>query len=308
MKFIDLFSGIGGFRLALENQGCECVFACELSNKKRDIYFQNFNMKPFEDITKINVKDIPSHEIITAGMPVQAFSSIGKKGGFDDSRGKLFFDIIRIAKYHKPYFIIMENVRNIVTMENGKLLKTIKSELQKINYRLHYQTLNASEFGIPQFRIKTFLIAIKNDLNYSYIPLKGTFQQVFLKDILESEAIPNMVVRNDIKIFKNDNEIDCMLKPIQLGYIGKGGRAERIYSVKGHAIALLANAGGGGGKTGLYMTPQGVRILTINECKRLMGFPTTHIVSKGGQGYKELGDAVIPKLVELVYNNIIKIK
>jgi DNA (cytosine-5)-methyltransferase 1 len=128
---------------------------------------------------------------------------------------------------------------------------------------------------------------------------------VFLSDILESEVDSKLIMTHvDAKIRLNEAEITYELKAIRVGEIGKGGQGERIYSVKGHAVTQSAHGGGWGAKTGLYNTPQGVRRLTLTEGKRVMGFPDTHIVSAGTQGYQQLGNAVIPVMIGLVYDNI----
>ncbi len=123
MKFIDLFAGIGGFRYALENLGATCVFSCEWDKFCRESYKLNFNEIPHGDITQINEKDIPKHDILCAGFPCQPFSVSGKQKGFNDTRGTLFFDIARIVKYHKPKIILLENVKNLKAHNGGEHLK-----------------------------------------------------------------------------------------------------------------------------------------------------------------------------------------
>jgi DNA (cytosine-5)-methyltransferase 1 len=154
-------------------------------------------------------------------------------------------------------------------------------------------------------------VALKKEIKSSnihaidYQPPEETKQKVYLEDILEKSVDNNMIIkRDDITISKKENEIDYTLKPVRVGVLNKGGQGERIYSPKGHAITQSAYGGGVGARTGLYNTPQGVRRLTINECKRVMGFPVDYKVSNGIQGYKQLGNAVIPDMISYVYENI----
>ncbi len=125
-RFIDLFEGLGGFRLALESFGAECVFSSEWDKAAKVVYSKNFGEEPHGDITEINEKDIPPHDILCAGFPCQAFSISGKQRGFEDSRGTLFFDVARIAKHHKPKVLLLENVKNFASHDNGRTLEIIK--------------------------------------------------------------------------------------------------------------------------------------------------------------------------------------
>ena len=147
VKFIDLFSGIGGFHLALKKTNSECVFASEWDKNCQEVYEQNFNIKPYGDITKIDAKDIPSHDLLCAGFPCQAFSISGKRLGFSETRGTLFFDVARIVKFHKPKVIFLENVKNFLNHDNGKTINVVRSTLEDLNYNVFYSLLNASNFN-----------------------------------------------------------------------------------------------------------------------------------------------------------------
>jgi len=157
-SFSDLFAGIGGFRIALESFGGKCVFSSEWDHYAALTYEHNFGEEPTGDITKIDEKDIPYHDVLCAGFPCQAFSISGKQGGFNDTRGTLFFDIARIAKYHKPKVLLLENVKHLVRHDNGKTLSTITRVLFDIGYEVFYEILDASDFGIPQSRKRVFFV------------------------------------------------------------------------------------------------------------------------------------------------------
>ena len=165
-KFIDLFSGIGGFHIAMEELGGECVFASEIDTAASQVYFDNFGILPEGDITKVNEKDIPKHDVLCAGFPCQSFSKAGNREGINDSRGTLFFDIIRIAAHHKPKFLLLENVRNLATHDNGNTWKVIKFNLDKIGYNVQDFPIIFSPhyIGIPQFRERVFILCKRKDL------------------------------------------------------------------------------------------------------------------------------------------------
>ncbi|MCL2016454.1 MAG: DNA (cytosine-5-)-methyltransferase [Defluviitaleaceae bacterium] len=301
-KFIDLFCGIGGFRLALESCGLHCVFSSEIDNHAKAAYQANFGELPSGDITQIAAQNIPKHDILCAGFPCQSFSISGKRGGISDNRGRLFYEIVRIAKFHKPSVLLLENVKNILTIDNGLVAQEITASLNEIGYNVEKYVLNASFFGVPQARERVYFVALKKEISVKYTPPQATMQNIFLEDILEEVDENFILQRDDIKI--SEQPVKNKLKPIRIGTVNKGGQGERIYSPKGHAITQSAYGGGVGARTGLYKTAQGVRRLTINECKAVMGFPQSHKVSEGIQGYQQLGNAVIPQMIRLVYESI----
>ncbi|GMO68022.1 MAG: DNA cytosine methyltransferase [Endomicrobiia bacterium] len=310
-KFIDLFCGVGGFRVALEKRGLECVFSSDIDRWAQEAYKKNFGEKPAGDITEISASKIPKHDILCAGFPCQAFSISGKRAGSSDPRGKMFYEIHRIAKYRKPLALLLENVKNILTINGGDVMKTIETKLGEIGYDLHKRVLNASYFGIPQARQRVYFVALRKDMKKLANPSlewpKGNEKEVFLGDILEKEVDKDFFIdrkRKDIRILKRENEVKKRLAPIRVGIVNKGGQGERIYSPKGHAVTQSAYGGGVGARTGLYKTKQGIRRLTITECKKVMGFSAKHYVSDGTQGYQQLGNAVVPEMIGRVYDGI----
>ena len=309
LKFIDLFCGIGGFRVALEKYGLECVFSSDIDRYAQDSYYKNFKEKPNGDITEISEKKIPNHDALCAGFPCQSFSISGKQAGIKDSRGRLFYEIIRISNYHKPKILLLENVKNILTVDNGNVIKTIESKLDEIGYKIKRHILNSSYFGVPQSRERVYFVAVRKDYSEvlnNYKEPKITMKKIFLENILEKKPSEHLFVkRDDTFISKREENIENDFKPIRVGIINKGGQGERIYSPKGHAITLSAYGGGVGARTGLYSTKEGrIRRLSINECKKIMGFSTKHIVSEGIQGYQQLGNAVIPDMIGYIWKNL----
>ncbi|MFA9289977.1 MAG: DNA cytosine methyltransferase [Solirubrobacteraceae bacterium] len=277
-KFIDLFAGIGGFHLALDYLGAKCIFASEWDKFAIETYEENFNLRPFGDITKIDEKDIPNHDILCGGFPCQAFSISGKQKGFEDTRGTLFFDIARIINFHKPKVLFLENVKNLAKHDEGKTLKTIIKTLEELEYSVFTKVLNSSNFGLPQNRERVFIVAFHNTLNSETFkfPVPPNIP-ICLEHILENEPKNAKIIeRNDIEIYKNYSvtnslfaEIELLNKPIRIGKVNKGGQGERIYHTLGHAITLSAYGGGVGSKTGLYFVNRKIveqnKIYNLNE-------------------------------------------
>ena len=313
LKFIDLFAGIGGFRIALENFGENCVFTSEWDKQCQITYKTNFNDIPFGDITKIKEEDIPSHDVLCAGFPCQAFSISGKQRGFEDARGTLFFDVARIAKYHQPKVLFLENVKNFAKHDGGKTLGVVLEVLENIGYTTFFKLLNASNFGQPTARERIYIVAFRKDLNVEDFKFPNGKNKVsILKDFLEENVDDKYFIdRDDIRIKEKEIKKDLLgsypQRPIRVGTINKGGQGERIYSIYGHAITLSAYGGGVASKTGGYLVNSKVRKLTPRECARIMGFPDNFLIPvSDSQAYKQFGNSVvIPVLIE-VYREIFK--
>jgi DNA (cytosine-5)-methyltransferase 1 len=308
--FIDLFAGIGGFRIALEELRGKCIFSSEWDKKAQETYNANFNESPVGDITKISENEIPKHDVLCAGFPCQAFSISGKQQGFEDTRGTLFFDIARIASYHKPSVLLLENVKNFVNHDGGKTIKIVYDTLEKIGYDVYHEVLNASEYGIPQSRKRVYIVAFRKDLNIKdfHFP-KPTFKKVKLKKFLQSNTkAKNQVVTKykHLKIFNNEKpEKKSVFSPIRIGTINGGGQGERIYSTDGHAITLSAYGGGIASKTGAYLINGTVRKLTPRECANIMGFPPEFIIPvSDSQAYKQFGNSVAVPIVKRIFEEV----
>lgn len=315
-KFIDLFAGIGGFHYALKSFGAECVFASEIDNNASEIYHLNHGLKPEGDITKIDERQIPKHDILCGGFPCQAFSISGKQKGFEDTRGTLFFDIARIVNYHKPKILFLENVKNFVRHDKGKTLITVIKTLEDLNYTLFYEVLNTSNFGLPQNRERVYIIGFNNaDFKNSEFQFPDLKLVSSLEDVLENNPKSGkIIIRDDISFYKNFNlienifgELEFPNKPIQIGKVNKGGQGERIYHAKGHAVTLSAHGGGVGSKTGLYKIGNNVRKLSPRECARIQGFPENFIMPESvAQAQKQFGNSVSINTLQFIIAEIIK--
>jgi DNA (cytosine-5)-methyltransferase 1 len=317
IKYIDLFAGIGGFHQAMSSFGAECVFVSEWDKKCQDVYRKNYNMDVYGDITKIDEKDIPPHDVICAGFPCQAFSVSGKQLGFQDTRGTLFFDVARIAKHHKPKVLLLENVKNFAKHDSGNTLKVVESTLQDLGYSVYHKVLNASNFGVPQKRERVYIVAFRGDLNIDNFQFPITYgKPTKLKDcLLDSKEVLDCIVTRDDVVLKNDVKIEkdefgnFSQKSIRLGIVNKGGQGERIYSPLGHAITLSAYGGGAGAKTGLYLIDGVIRKLAPRECARITGFPDSFTVDPNkNSAYKQFGNSVVVNVLKSIVENIIKSK
>ncbi len=314
-KYIDLFAGIGGFHQALSSWGAECVFASEWDKHAAKLYEKNYGIKPEGDITLIKEEDIPKHDILCAGFPCQAFSISGKQLGFEDVRGTLFFDIIRIAQYHKPKLMLLENVKNFIRHNGGDTLNVVLKLLDSVGYRVYYKVLNAGNYGLPQNRERIYFVCFRKDLRVTYFEFpKISHKPTCLLDIIESTNSDVKVVEREDIVFTKDYKPDTDLfgnlvlpnKPIQIGYVNKGGQGERIYSPFGHAITLSAYGGGVGSKTGLYLINGKVRKLSTRECARVQGYPEDFIIDESSsQAYKQFGNSVAVNVLKAIIQKIV---
>ncbi|WP_283599856.1 DNA cytosine methyltransferase [Ligilactobacillus salivarius] len=306
--FIDLFAGMGGFRIALESYGATCVYSNEWDKSVKEVYAKNFDEVPEDDITKVDENEIPDHDILCAGFPCQAFSISGKQLGFEDSRGTLFFDVARIVKCKKPKIVFMENVRNFATHDKGRTLAVVKATMEQLGYSFNYKVLSAVDYGIPQKRERIYMVCFRNDLeinNFKFpTPIKLTKH---VEDfILEDEnMVKDLYVNRPDTVFNEKEDNMYSNKTIRLGIVNKGGQGERIYSTKGVAITLSAYGGGVFAKTGGYLINGHTRKLHPRECARLMGYPDSYKLSdKKSLVYKQLGNSVVIDVLQYIVKNI----
>lgn len=302
--FIDLFAGLGGFRLALESLGAKCVYSNEWDKFAQEVYKNNFGETPDGDITKVDENTIPEHDIICAGFPCQAFSISGKQRGFEDSRGTLFFDVARIVKAKRPKIVFMENVKNFATHDNGKTLEVVKATMEELGYTFNYKILNATDYGIPQKRERIYMVCFRKDLDVKEFSFPKAFAlKKHVEDFLltDEKLVSNLYVDRPDTYYNNEKDNKTSNKSIRLGIVNKGGQGERIYSTKGIAITLSANGGGVFAKTGGYLVNGKPRRLHQRECARLMGFPDTYIMAKNkNQAYKQFGNSVVVDVLQYI--------
>ncbi len=309
-RFIDLFAGLGGFRLALESFGAECVYSSEWDKAAQEVYRKNFGETPDGDITKVDESTIPQHDIICAGFPCQAFSISGKQRGFEDSRGTLFFDVARIAKKHRPKIIFLENVKNFASHDNGNTLRVVKTTLEELGYDVNYKVLNSVDYGMPQKRERIYIVCFRKDLDITNFQFPKPFELVrHVEDFLEEESSVVPFDEKKYKIQYNDHEDNVYSnKMIRLGIVNKGGQGERIYSTKGIAATLSAYGGGVFAKTGGYLVNGKARRLSPRECARLMGYPDTYIIADNkNEAYKQFGNSVVVDVLQYIVEEICKV-
>lgn len=273
MKFFDLFAGIGGFRLGMERNGHECIGSCEIDQYARQIYSRNFGHEPeYKDATKLNPKELPDFQCLCAGFPCQSFSLAGQRGGFEDTRGTLFFEIIRIAREKQPSILFLENVKGLLSHDKGKTYRTILATLDEVGYDVSFQLVN-SKYFLPQNRDRIFIIGhLRGASRQEILPLgeisEGDDRTSKNGDKIELEAKHiNVTKHNGSRVYSKDGIAPSVMagegsgtrikiiepKLKKVGIIGKGGQGMRVYSIDGIASNLNALSGGMGAKTGLYL-------------------------------------------------------
>lgn len=271
LRFIDLFCGIGGFHYAFEATAktmrleSKCVFASDIDKEACEAYKANFGISPSGDISKISAADIPEHDILLAGFPCQAFSIIGDRKGFDDTRGTLFFEIARILKAKKPMGFVLENVKQLKGNDKGRTLNVILSTLRRLGYDTQYEILNALDFGLPQKRERVFIVGWKTRLNFSWKFNKLKMEP--LRRILEKRVNKYYFASKHIKERRKTS-----VKVDQINHnrptIWHENKSGNISAYE-YSCALRAGASYN------YLLVNGERRLTEREMLRLQGFPDT---------------------------------
>ena len=261
--FIDLFSGIGGFHYALAKLGGRCVMASDISPCANETYKQNYGITPSGDIYSISSNDIPNFDILCAGFPCQSFSNVGTKGGLQDPRGKLIFEVFRILKDKKPRAFILENVKGLISHDKGKTLALIVSNLEKCGYQTYTQVLEAKDFNLPQIRKRLFFVGIRHDIKIKY-----TFPK------------PVPLTKTLAQILGGKTERDCAFT------IRIGGRHSGINNRFNWDS---------------YRVDGKVRYLTVSECLQLQGFPSDFaLCGNEAEQFIQVGNTVPTNVVEAV--------
>lgn len=319
-KFIDLFAGIGGFRIAMQNLKSKCVFTSEWDKYAKQTYKANFGELPFGDITKKTTKCyIPDDfDILCAGFPCQAFSIAGRRGGFEDTRGTLFFDVAEIIKRKQPKAFFLENVKGLRNHDGGKTLSTILNVLREdLNYYVPKpEVINAKDFGVPQNRERIFIVGFREDLEITDFKYpKPTNQNVVIKDILEENEV-------SVKYYLSTTYLDTLRKH-KARHESKGnGFGYEIIDHDGIANAVVC--GGMGRERNLIyddrltnfkpvtkikgrVNREGIRKMTPREWARLQGFPDKfNIPVSDVQAYKQFGNSVAVPAIQATAKQIIK--
>lgn len=314
IKFIDLFAGIGGFRLAFESVGYKCVFSAEIDKHACEMYKENFGDDPYCDITKLDAKDIPDFDLLCAGFPCQAFSISGKQKGFyDATRGTLFFDICRILKEKQPKAFILENVQNLEKHDNGNTLRVMLDSLHELGYTVNYQVLNAREFNSPQNRERVILIGNKEGIYFDFSLIERKIPRP-MKDYLDEEGEFEYLDPSEYTILDNYKQ-QPKSGLIFIGYRNKKIRKvgvrpgtehlsrvhkqpNRIYSAEGSHPTIASQETSG--RYWIYNKGR-VRKLTLNECFRFMGFPENFKkIGLKSKLYERIGNSVCVNMIKAI--------
>lgn len=278
--FFDMFGGIGAFHQAMKSVGGKCVMACEINPESRETYLANHAMAgvPFpEDITKLDPKDVPDHDVLCAGFPCQAYSIAGGKKGFEDERGGLIFDMLRIIKAKRPKALVLENVKNFCSGASGQWSRSLRRALAGMGYAVTSKVLNAARFGTAQERERVFFVAFRRDAvadAHGFRMPVGDGKWVSVADILEADAPDGPYGPDRIEPCPTVDKTS----PLQrVGMLkdrnGKArqGQDARVYDPAFHATTLMASQD----NCGVYLVNGKARALTPRERARLQGFPDT---------------------------------
>jgi DNA (cytosine-5)-methyltransferase 1 len=303
LKAIDLFAGIGGIRRGFSNifkHDIQFVFSSEIDNHAQKTYYFNYNELPYGDITKIDEAEIPPHDIILAGFPCQAFSVAGYRKGFEDTRGTLFFDVARIAAYHKPKVIFLENVKGFVGHDNGNTFKTVKKTLKDMGYTVFHKVLNTKDFNVPQNRERIYIIAfLDNEVSFNFPKSKESTKTI--KDLLDKKV--------DQYFYYNDKPLYSKIKDDVVS-------DETVYQWRRKYVrenknslcpTLTANMGTGGHNVPIVKDAKGIRKLTPAECVKFQGFDDSFKFPKDlalSHQYKQAGNSVTVNVIEALAQEI----
>jgi DNA (cytosine-5)-methyltransferase 1 len=317
--FIDLFAGIGGFRVAMQNLGGACVFSSEWDKYSQKTYAANFGEIPFGDITKEETKQyIPeTFDLLCAGFPCQAFSIAGKRGGFEDTRGTLFFEVAKIIKQHQPKAFFLENVKGLVNHDKGRTLNTILHTLREdLGYNVpDPQIFNAKHFGVPQNRERIFIVGFRKDIDdKGFTPPQACQTNPVIADIIEKQEV-------SVKYYLSNQYLNTLIKH-KARHESKGNGFG--YEIVAHdTVANAVVCGGMGRERNLIydhrltnfspvthikgeVNRQGIRKMTPREWARLQGFPDQfQIVVADAQAYRQFGNSVAVPAIQAMGEQVI---
>lgn len=316
IKFIDLFAGIGGFRLAFESIGFKCVFSAELDKHACEVYQANYGENPYCDITQLDENMLPDFDLLCAGFPCQAFSISGKQKGFyDDTRGTLFFDICRILKAKKPKAFILENVQNLATHDKGNTLRVMLDNLHQLGYTVNFEVLNAKEFDSPQNRERVIMVGNREGISFDfslierktfkamkyYLDQEGEFEYLNPEEytILPKELWKKQPKSGLIFVgYRNKKIRTTGVRPgtEHLSRVHK--QPNRIYSSEGSHPTIASQETSG--RYWIYHEGR-VRKLTQNECYRFMGYSCKFKkVGLKSKLYERIGNSVCVNMIKAI--------
>ncbi len=302
-RIIDLFAGVGGIRLGFEKafkDKASFVFSSEIDKYAQITYNENYNEVPYGDITKIKAEDVPEHDIILAGFPCQAFSIAGHRKGFDDTKGTLFFDVARIAKYHKPKLIFLENVKGFINHDKGNTFKTVKKTLEEMGYKVSASILNAKHFGVPQNRERIYIVAfLDKSKSIDFDKIKNIKRTSKLGDILEPSVDDIYTISDKLWEGHQRRKKEHRIKGNGFGYCMFNESSE-------YTSTISARYYKDGSEILIEQKNKNPRKLTPREAARLQGFPDTFkIPVSNTQAYKQFGNSVSVPVIEELANNIL---
>lgn len=304
--FIDLFAGIGGMRLAFESAGGKCVYTNEWNKFSQKTYFDNFGDMPEGDITKVDAKKIPDHDILVAGFPCQPFSiagvskknSLGRATGFEDkTQGTLFFDVCRIIKEKRPKAFMLENVKNLCSHDHGNTFKVIQESLDELGYDIFYKVLDGQLF-VPQHRERILIVGfdrkkmIKDNINFEF-KITPKEPKPVVKDILEPQPDSKYTLSDKLWTYLQNYAAKHKAAGNGFGY--------GIAPLNGVSRTLSARYYKDGSEVLIAQRGKNPRRLTPRECARLMGFPDSFKITVSDvQAYKQFGNSVVVPLMSSV--------
>nr|UVF62638.1 cytosine specific methyltransferase [Yangshan Harbor Nitrososphaeria virus] len=292
LKFFDLFAGIGGFRLGMERAGHQCIGSCEWDKHARETYKTNFGSYPeYNDAKDLHPQSLPYFDVLCAGFPCQAFSIAGKRMGFEDTRGTVFFEIARIAKEKRPPYLFLENVKGLLNHDKGRTFDTIISTLDEMGYDAEWQVLN-SKYFVPQNRERVFIIGhLRGERTRQVFPL-GDFDEISDKKKLRKEELSRSRSHSsaiDANYYKGPDEKRTLVYMSNTNANMKQREQERTETW------TLGTSTDFGIREGMR-----IRKLTPKECERLQGFPDDWTIGSDTQRYKQCGNAVTVNVVEYI--------
>lgn len=310
LKMIDLFAGTGAFSYAFEKTGkVECVFSNDLALWSKEIYDLNFTHKlTLGNLNDIKPETLPEHTILTGGFPCQPFSIAGKQEGFQDERANVFWKILSIIDFHKPSYVILENVKNLVSHDDGKTFETIKNNLTQRGYYLCFKVLDTAEItGIPQHRERIYIVCMKSKDLYSKFTLDfPSVPKAQIVSLLERETeIPSKYYYTSRSSTWDLVKNNVVKKNTVYQY-------RRVYvreNKSNECPTLTANMGTGGHNVPLILDNKGIRKLTPRECFNFQGFPRSYKLPPLSDTnlYKLAGNAVSVPVVELIAQRLMSL-